>query len=233
MTLLMNPEKAMSSLEIAELANKQHQHVKRDISKMLEELNLDTSTFGHIYFDTQNRKQTKYLLNKRECLILASGYSVELRAKIIDRWIELESNKPKLPSKKELAQMVIESENKIEKLSEENQIKDQVILDQAPKVKYFEEVLESKSSYTANQVAKELGMSARKLNKELNDLKVQYKQSGTWLLYSRYQNQGYTETRTYTYYDSQGKKKTSMATLWTERGRKFIHTLLNTIEKAS
>jgi hypothetical protein len=59
---------------------------------------------------------------------------------------------------------------------------------QAPKVEYFDEVLQSQSTYNTNQIAKELGTSAVSLNKFLAKQKIQYKQSETWLLYHQYQN---------------------------------------------
>ncbi|MDY3524928.1 phage antirepressor KilAC domain-containing protein [Riemerella anatipestifer] len=98
---------------------------------------------------------------------------------------------------------------------------------QAPKVAYYEEVLQSESTYNTNQIAKELGMSAITLNKKLQDLKVQYRQGGTWLLYHKYQNKGYTKTKTHTYTDTKGATQTSMQTVWTEKGRLFIHEALS------
>jgi len=97
---------------------------------------------------------------------------------------------------------------------------------QLPKVDYFDEVLQSKSTYTSNQVAKEIGLSAISLNKELNTLKIQYKQSGTWMLFSKYQNKGLTKTNTYSYLCSDGTTKTRMQTVWTEKGRHFIHEII-------
>lgn len=85
----------MDSREIASMTGKDHGHVCRDIRTMLEEMNEGgESKFGSSYISEQNKKIACYLLPKRECLILASGYSVMLRAAIIDRWAELESSKP-------------------------------------------------------------------------------------------------------------------------------------------
>ncbi|EOV1170812.1 Rha family transcriptional regulator [Vibrio fluvialis] len=50
----------MNSREIAELTGKRHDNVKADVTKMLDELNLDVLNFQGIYFDAQNRKQTEY-----------------------------------------------------------------------------------------------------------------------------------------------------------------------------
>lgn len=38
------------------------------------------------YTDTKGEKRAMYSLNKKACFLLASGYDVVLRAKIIDRW---------------------------------------------------------------------------------------------------------------------------------------------------
>lgn len=91
---------SMSSREIAELTGKEHFHVKRDCEVMFTELEIDVSKFGCIYFDTLNREQIQYLLPKRETLILVSGYSTLVRAKIIDRITELETQVQALESEK-------------------------------------------------------------------------------------------------------------------------------------
>ncbi len=81
----------MSSLEIAQRTGKDHRNVLADIRKMLEELYPEgESKFEGSYLSEQNKPQPYFNLPKRECLVLASGYSVNLRAAIIDRWQELE-----------------------------------------------------------------------------------------------------------------------------------------------
>lgn len=88
----------MSSVEIAERTGKEHRNVMRDIRAMMLELYGKNRLLS--FEQTVERanpsggapiKSTCFHLPKRECLILVSGYSVELRAKIIDRWMELEA----------------------------------------------------------------------------------------------------------------------------------------------
>ena len=104
---------------------------------------------------------------------------------------------------------------------------ERVIQEQAPKVEYFDDVLNSTSTYTATQIAKEFGWGAETLNRKLKEKGVQYKQSGQWLLYAKYQDKGYTRTVTRSYTGTSGKIHTSQQTVWTEPGRHFIHSLFD------
>lgn len=90
--LITSKEVTMSSLEIAELTGKRHDHVLRDIRKMLEELEVGVLKFGETYINEQNGQEYSYFkLPRRECLILISSYSIKLRALLVDRLSELES----------------------------------------------------------------------------------------------------------------------------------------------
>lgn len=78
----------MSSVEIATLTNKRHDNVRADIEKIGRALSL---TFQEKPVPSNGGRPVKaLLLSKRETMILVSGYSIELRARIVDRWMELE-----------------------------------------------------------------------------------------------------------------------------------------------
>lgn len=89
----------MSSLEIAEITGKTHSNVMRDIRNLVEKLGETHGFKFELTFKIRqlpnggSRKDSYYELGKKECLLLASGYDVALRAKIINRWEELETGK--------------------------------------------------------------------------------------------------------------------------------------------
>ena len=97
----------------------------------------------------------------------------------------------------------------------------------APKAEYCDKVLSSKGYLTVNMIASCLGISDIKLNKLLCEWGVQYKESGTYFLYSKYRDKGFTFHKPHPYTDSNGEIKTRQHMYWTEAGKKFILDLYN------
>ena len=122
-----------------------------------------------------------------------------------------------------------ERDRRISELKKENALNALRLGLQAPKIRYFDEVLRSSSTYTPTQIAKELGMSGRELNLRLKALGIQFRQSGTWMLTARYQKEGYTRTHTHSWQSRSGETGTAMHTVWTEKGRLFIHCLFSSL----
>ena len=100
-------KRTMTSLQIAEITGKTHSNVMRDIRNILEQLEEKHKFNFELMFkitklgNNAERKDPYYLLTKKDCLLLASGYDANLRAKIINRWEELEENKRELFRKRE------------------------------------------------------------------------------------------------------------------------------------
>ena len=76
------------------------------------------------------------------------------------------------------------------------------------------------------EIAKDYGMSAKDINSKLHELGVQYKQSGIWFLYAKYQDKGYTQTKTQNYNKPDGTQGVTTHTYWTQKGRLFLYELL-------
>ena len=93
-----------------------------------------------------------------------------------------------------------------------------------PKALYTDSVLESISCYTTTQIAKELGMTAQELNRWLCVERIQYYQSGQYMLYAEYAHRGLAKSRThYELFVGRDTVLTRMYLVWTEKGREFIH----------
>ena len=98
----------------------------------------------------------------------------------------------------------------------------QIINEMKPKASYYDMILQNKSTVPISQIAKDYGMSGRAFNVMLHDLGVQFKQGNTWLLYSKYQNKGYTQSRTHAI----DAERSVLHTYWTQKGRLFLYDLL-------
>jgi len=105
--------------------------------------------------------------------------------------------------------------------------RDEQIARLQPRADYADHVLDSITCITTTQLAKELDMTAQQLNRRLCEMRIQYWQSGQYLLYADYARQGFAKSRTRTHTVKDGIVLTETYLVWTERGREFIHRLLN------
>jgi len=123
------------------------------------------------------------------------------------------------------------------KLKEERTLRlvaEQKVAEMQPKVNYHDIILANKSVTPISFIAKNYGMSARQMNKMLHDFGIQYRQGKAWLLYAKYQNEGYTHIEMV---PVQGTDNLKPIMKWTQKGHLFIydflkkHDVLPSIEK--
>lgn len=94
------------------------------------------------------------------------------------------------------------------------------------KATYLDSIIESKDSILATQIAQDYGLSAMTFNKKLNELRIQRKVNGQWILYREHQGKGYIDSRTTILKMRNGKLKTVINTVWTQKGRLFLYNKL-------
>lgn len=119
-----------------------------------------------------------------------------------------------------------EEKERNKQLSQEVNIKNQLIGELKPKADYTDIILKNPGLVTITQIAKDYGMSGQAMNDLLHSLKVQYKQSKQWLLYEKHQACGYTHSETINFEHADGRPDVKMNTKWTQKGRLFLYELL-------
>ena len=105
-------------------------------------------------------------------------------------------------------------------------IAEQRVNELTPKATYYDTVLANEALVSITVIAKDYGMSGTKMNMLLHDLKVQYKQGKTWLLYAKYQRNGWTQSETQMVRRKDGTEKAVLNTKWTQKGRLGLYELL-------
>lgn len=183
----------MSSRVIAELTGKNHSHVMRDVRAMLSELELNQSSFGSVYLDAKGETRPCFSLPRREVEILLTGYSVPLRARVIDRLRELEdgTTQPAIPK------TLPEALRLAADLAEQNSHLKLVVMEQAPQVEALQRIAEARGTMCLTDAAKHLGVQRKRLLAWMRENRWIYRREGSahWLGYQPRLTAGLLEHR--------------------------------------
>lgn len=241
----------IDSREIAEMMGRTHSDIMKMIQGSGKNLGIiPTLTKGNFhvvnyfiestYVDAKGETRKCYLVTKMGCEMLGNKQQGEkgilFTAKYVERFNQMENKIAQLQKQEtQLANLLVAIYNGgqdgvvASKQLAEIEVKKattpllETIEINKPKVEYHDSVLNSKRLVTVREIAVDLGTSAIKLNKFLNENGIQYKDkaNNTWLLYTKHSNfinDGLCDYKI-TDYGQQLK--------WTELGRKYIIDLWN------
>lgn len=233
-------ELLLDSREVAEMIGKNHAHLTRDITSYIGYISQNPKLVSDDYFIESSyaagtgKAYKCFKLTKMGCEMVANKLTgakgVQFTATYVKRFNELE--------KKVLTFYIPSTYSEAlslaaEQARENEQLKLEVAENQ-PKVDYCDQILKSSTLTNTTVIAKDYGMSARKFNKLLHDIGVQFEQGGIWILYQTFADKGYTQSRT----KSINKDFAKVYTCWTQEGRLFLyrklkaHNILPLIEKS-
>lgn len=203
---------------------------KRPEDAMTQHVEIEDSV-KHRVLDRNGKKRITTFINESGLYSLILSSKLE-SAKRFKRWVTGEV----LPAIRKQGGYIVTKEGESEKevmaraleiVKNTLQQRNEEIAKLKPKADYVDEVLDSITCVTTTQLAKELGMTAQELNRRLCEMRIQYWQSGQYMLYADFARQGLTRSRTRKHTLKHGMVLTEMYLVWTERGRDFIHRLFN------
>lgn len=221
-------KETMTSLEIAEVTGKRHSDVLEAIRNM-------ESAWAKVaqrkfplgsYKDANNQSRPCYILNKTECLYVATKFNDEARAKLVLRWEELENQARKsevvMPNFSNPAEAArawadqYEQRLKLEAKARED----------APKVEFYDTTAKSDDTFDLDNVAKTLNyknIGRNNLFKILKEQKVLMRNRNP---YQKYVDCGYFKIIQQPF-DRGGKPGINSKTVVYQKGVDFIKKLLD------
>lgn len=228
-----------TSLIVAQVFGKEHKNVLRDIENLSCSDNFNRLNFERIaYKDVRNREQTAYEMTKDGFSFLVMGYTGEKAGQFKETFIN-EFNKREMLLKSDdyilmRSQQILHNrlefaKQKVKQLEAENSDQKTLIAKMQKGNDYLNTILQSKGTLAITQIAADYGMSAIAFNKKLNEMHIQHKVNGQWILYSEFMGKGYVHSRTISFYHRDGRPDTRLCTEFTQRGRLFLYDALKEI----
>lgn len=238
---------------VAEVFEKEHKNVMQSIRKLMERTAQNSAVHQMFsestYLNEQNKEQPMFIMNQDGFTLLAMGFNgkkaMEFKLKYIEAFNamkrQIEQSKPSVPQTYlEALKSLVKAEEEKQQLALENKKQQEQIItisktnvelgnkitEMLPKVSYYDKILQSNATMTVTQIAQDYGMSAVKLNKELEAMKIQHKVRGQWILYGKFITGGYVHSRAVDIIRSDGRHDVKYNTEWTTKGRIFLYESL-------
>ena len=238
---------------VAEVFGKNHKDVMKAIRNLTEGSAQNCAVLEMFsestYLNEQNKEQPMFIMNQDGFTLLAMGFNgkkaMEFKLKYIEAFNkmkkEIEVTKPSVPqnylealkslvkAEEEKQQIALENKKQQEQIvtiSKANMELGSKITEMLPKVSYYDRILQSNATMTVTQIAQDYGMSAMRLNKELESMRIQHKVRGQWILFAQFLEGGYVHSRAVDIVRSDGRHDVKYNTEWTIKGRIFLYESL-------
>lgn len=222
LVIMKNQQAVTSSLQVAETFEKKHKHVMEAILNRIDSAE-NSAQYNSMfakgsYKDRSGKSNPMYYMNRDGFAFIVMGFTGrkadKFKLQYIDAFNKMEQQiKFQIPTTlPEALRLAADQAEKISKLQ--------------PKADYTDKMLDNPGLETTSVIAKNYGYSTREFNKLLHGLGIQFKQGQTWLLYSKYQAQGYTHIEPYSYVDSSGLEQVRNTMKWTQKGQRFLYEFL-------
>lgn len=221
-------KETMTSLEIAEVTGKRHSDVLEAIRNMegaWAKVAQRKFPLGS-YKDANNQSRPCYILNKTECLYVATKFNDEARAKLVLRWEELENQvrkseivMPNFSNPAEAARAWADQYEQRLKLEAK-------VREDAPKVEFYDTTAKSEDTFDLDNVEKTLNyknIGRNNLFKILKEQKVLMRNRNP---YQKYVDCGYFKIIQQPF-DRGGKPGINSKTVVYQKGVDFIKKLLD------
>jgi anti-repressor protein len=206
----------MSSQEIAATTGSSHDNVLKTIRRLVASglISGNETLYRH---PQNNQVYPEFLLAFRDTMVVVSGYSAELRARIIDRWLELEAKAAAvLPDFKNPA----EAARAWAAQYEAREALEHKVAADAPKVAFAEAVRAIDGACHIEKIAKTLGHGRNKFFKRLRADGILLDNN---LPYQKYIDREYfTVIEQQPYTDSKGVTHATFTTMVTGAGQVFL-----------
>lgn len=245
--LIKSNEKGfVSSRQIAEVTEKLHKHVIRDIQGLIKKRAIDLICeyspnlvpiqdepicIKSQYVASNGKSNPEYLLNEYATNVLAASYDPVIARKLIKLVQRLKKAISKVidPPDVIMAKALLMAKETMDRQQKQLEMANKQLQYQAPVVQYANKVLLSTSGHTSTTIASELNMSAITLNRLLVKARFLRKtgKKGEYSITATYQGKGYVKPNTQDYERPDGSVGTRIGLEFTEKGRIKIHEIFN------
>lgn len=226
-TVPLSAALTMPSNEIAELCETRHNQVAETIERLFEKgvLRESRKTTRKVQPSGGGRPMQVFDLTKRDTLVVIAGYNDEVRARIIDRWMELEEGRAPKPLDFSDPRVVL---GVIGHLQGEVAKKDEIIAEQGGRLKKLDRLEGAKGSMCITDAAKTLDVKRDNLFQFMSSRRWIYKRAGNknWLAYDTIRHAGYLEHEDHLYMDNEGRERVAPRVLVTAKGLVKLAELL-------
>lgn len=221
-----NGQAVVSSRQVADNFGKLHKDVLENIRVILAAENSATKLFYKSTYKNRGKQYPEYLMNRDGFTLLAMGFNgkkaLEWKLKYIQAFNEMEKQ---LANPFKVPQTMAEALYLAAEQAKQIEIQQHKILEDKPKVEFFNAVAESKDAISISECAKVLNMGIGR-NKLFEFLRKQKVLRHNNEPFQRFVDAGYFRQVEQKWHTEEGETKISLKTLVYQKGLDYIRKLL-------